>query len=251
VTTDGQPRRARAIAAGYATELWQIRDSDLGHYLDIDAAIKAALASAGQDKPAVIADAGDNPGAGTGGDATWILREVLSLGLDRVAMALFWDPAALAAIVAAGEGASLELCLGGHTGALAGSPVRALARVLCVNPKAEIDAMPGYPPLRVGTLAAVEISGVKLVVGAYREQVFGPRVFSAVGVEPLAQRILVVKSAQHFYAAFAPLANRIVYCDSPCSRTVQFSALPFAHRRRPIWPLDECDAGAIPAPLVF
>jgi microcystin degradation protein MlrC len=153
--------------------------------------------------------------------------------------------------VAAGEGASLDLRIGGHTGALAGTPVEARGEVLCINREAMIDAMPGSPPIPVGSLAAVRIAGVRFVVGAYREQVFGPRVFTEVGIDPAAERIVVVKSAQHFYNAFAQFAAQIIYCDSPCSRTIDFAKLPFGHRRRPIWPLDPVAEADLPQPVLF
>ena len=251
VTTDGAAATATRLARELALQLWHIRTADLEHYRDIAASLDAADFPVSPPGPLVIADAADNPGAGTGSDATWILHEVLKRALDGVAMALFWDPAALQDIVAAGEGASLDLRIGGHTGALAGAPVEARGEVLRINREASIDAMPGSPPIPVGTLAAVRIAGVRLVVGAYREQVFGPRVFTEVGIDPAAERIVVVKSAQHFYNAFAPFAAQITYCDSPCSRTIDFDKLPFGYRRRPIWPLDAVAETDLPPPVLF
>jgi microcystin degradation protein MlrC len=251
VTTDGDPATAVLLAQEFALQLWHIRDSDLGHYCSITRSLDEAESVAAAPGPVVIADAADNPGAGTGSDATWILHEILKRSLDGVAMALFWDPVALQSIVEAGEGACLQLRIGGHSGELAGAPIEARAEVLCINHTAVIDAMPGYPPIAVGTLAAVRIAGVQLVVGAYREQVFGPAVFSAVGIAVKRCRILVVKSAQHFYSAFAPFAAKIIYCDSPCSRTIAFEKLPFRYRRKPIWPLDPVTEADIPWPVLF
>ncbi|MFT7289358.1 MAG: microcystin degradation protein MlrC [Halieaceae bacterium] len=250
VYTDAQPDLALALAEDFAHELWSIRASDLDHYLDIENSLDAALAATQPGLPALIADAADNPGAGTGSDATWILQAVLKRKLESVALGMFWDPAALATITAAGEGAVLELGIGGHTGALAGDPVVARAEVERIVPNAYIDAMPGYPPLAAGTLACLRIGSVRLVVSAYREQVFGPALFTAVGIDLSQQSIVVVKSAQHFYAAFAPLASRIIYCDSPCSRSIAFAALPFKHRRQPMWPLDPCELADLPVAML-
>lgn len=249
VITDDDPDRAARHARDFATRLWDIRDADLGHYRSIAESLDEAHSQL--QGPLVIADAGDNPGAGTGSDATWVLHEVVARKLSRVAMALFHDPQALAQVVEAGVGATLRLALGGHSGDLAGPPFIADFEVTCINTAARIDAMPGYEPIAVGTLAAVRHGGVQIVLGDYREQVFGPRVFREVGIDPLAQALLVVKSAQHFYNAFAAFAGKVVYCDSPCSRTVDFARLPFRNRRYPMWPLDDCEAGAIPAPLLF
>ncbi len=249
VTTDGDRERALRYARELARSLWDIRDADLGHYQTIDASFDVNFNEFSG--PLVIADAGDNPGAGTGSDATWILHEVVARGLADVAMALFCDPQALAQVVAAGVGSTLKLALGGYTNALAGKPFVGDFLVESINNSAKIDAMPGYDPLEVGTMAAISYQGVRIVLGNYREQVFGPRVFREVGIEPTAQSILVVKSAQHFYNAFATFAGKIVYCDTPCSRTVDFASLPFRNRRSPIWPLDDCSVNDIPSPVLF
>ncbi|MEE4146178.1 MAG: M81 family metallopeptidase, partial [Halieaceae bacterium] len=142
VTTDDAAATATRLARELALQLWHIRASDLGHYRSISASLAAVDSAASAPGPLVIADAADNPGAGTGSDATWILHEVLERSLDGVAMALFWDPAALRDIVAAGEGAFLDLRIGGHTGVLAGNPVAARGQVLRINRDALIDAMP-------------------------------------------------------------------------------------------------------------
>lgn len=248
VTTDDDPDSAAQYAREFARRLWDIRDADLGHYRSITECLsEASLPHTG---PLVIADAADNPGAGCGGDATWILHEVVARDLQNVAMALFCDAHALAQVVEAGVGATVQLALGGHTGELAGPPLAGDFTVTCINPAARIDAMPGYEPIAVGTLVAIRHAGVQIVLGDYREQVFGPRVFSEVGIDPLTQAVLVVKSAQHFYNAFASFAAKILYCDSPCSRTIDFARLPFENRRFPMWPLDNCGIGDIPAPLV-
>ena len=48
----------------------------------------------------------------------------------------------------------------------------------------------------------------------------------------------MVKSAQHFHAAFAPLAKQILWFDGPGALTQDFARLPYTKVRRPIWPLD-------------
>ncbi|MBW6457119.1 MAG: MlrC C-terminal domain-containing protein, partial [Trueperaceae bacterium] len=56
---------------------------------------------------------------------------------------------------------------------------------------------------------------VDVIVTTRRGQVLGLEPFTAFGITPETHRILVVKSIQHFYAAFAPIAAEVVYMAAP------------------------------------
>lgn len=63
---------------------------------------------------------------------------------------------------------------------------------------------------QLGTSVALHgPDGVDVVAISQRTQTFSPHVFSNVGIDPLKKKILVVKSMQHFYAGFAPIAAKI------------------------------------------
>jgi len=47
-----------------------------------------------------------------------------------------------------------------------------------------------------------------------------------------------VKSAQHFHAAFAPIAAKIIYLDAPGALSTNYLQYPFKRMRRPMAPLD-------------
>jgi microcystin degradation protein MlrC len=53
---------------------------------------------------------------------------------------------------------------------------------------------------------------------------------------------VVVKSAQHFHAGFAPIAKDVLWLDGPGALTQDFARLPYTRVRRPIWPLDPLPA---------
>jgi microcystin degradation protein MlrC len=62
-------------------------------------------------------------------------------------------------------------------------------------------------------------------------------------------RLVVVKSSQHFYHAFSPIASQIIYCDTPGSLSGDLGNLAFNRLPRPIWPLDEIRLGEAEAAL--
>ena len=50
---------------------------------------------------------------------------------------------------------------------------------------------------------------------------------------------MVVKSTNHFMAAFGPIAKKVIYVDSDGPLTARLPQDPLHQGHRPIWPLDE------------
>jgi microcystin degradation protein MlrC len=66
-----------------------------------------------------------------------------------------------------------------------------------------------------GDVVSLRCDGVDIVVSSERCQCVNPAIFSDLGIDPRTKRVLVVKSVQHFYAAFAPIAGEILYMAAP------------------------------------
>ena len=60
----------------------------------------------------------------------------------------------------------------------------------------------------------------------------------AFGIEPSRLRFLVVKSMQHFRAAYEPIAGKVIVCDTGALATPQAHLRPYTRLPRPFWPLD-------------
>jgi MFS family permease len=106
------------------------------------------------------------------------------------------------------------------------------------RPRPGGGAGPGGDGGRVRQPALVETAGVKIVLATLRTQAFGTDLFSGLGVDLRQQRIVVVKSSQHFHAAYAPIASSVVYVDAPGSCSGRLDALVYRKIQRPKWPLD-------------
>ena len=61
--------------------------------------------------------------------------------------------------------------------------------------------------------------------------------FAKLGIDPQQKQALAVKSMQHFYAGFAPIAVEILYVAAPGALTPDFGALPYRKANRSMWPL--------------
>ena len=80
-----------------------------------EAVEKAMRIAEKSDKPVILADIQDNAGGGSTSDTVWILRELVEKRVQGAALGLLWDPQAAEIAHQAGEGAVIELALGGKS----------------------------------------------------------------------------------------------------------------------------------------
>ena len=86
------------------------------------------------DKPFVIADASDNPGAGAMSDTTHILREFIKRGISGGVFATIVDPESVKACEKAGAGNAVNLSLGGWSNeTYSGGPLDVKAYVKMIS----------------------------------------------------------------------------------------------------------------------
>jgi len=233
VITDDRPSEGAALAARLGHELAGFRDRLKPQYPDVDEAIDQALAVDGS--PVVLADSADNPGGGAAGDSTFVLRRLVERGVENAVLGPLWDPVAVSIAFEAGEGARLPLRIGGKVGPASGDPLDAQVEVERLARDAAQDGLSGTrQPL--GDVALVRIGGVRVILNTHRTQAFGTDLFTQFGIDLRETRIVVVKSSQHFFAQYGPIAARVIYVETPGTVTQRFTVLPFQKARRDIWP---------------
>ena len=232
---DSGAARGAALARRLADEL-----SALRHALDvpmpgIDEALDQALAADGG--PVVLADGADNPGGGAPGDSTFILRRLLERGIVNACIGPLWDPVAARIAFDAGEGATLMLRIGGKIGPLSGDPLDLHVRVKALRRELFMTGL-SNTPTAMGDSALVECNGIEILLCSLRNQAMGTDLFTNIGVDLGAKKIIVVKSSQHFHAAFSKVAKKVIYVAAPGAVTVDLKTLPYKKIRRPKWPID-------------
>lgn len=235
VVTDDDDELAATTANGLAEEFIGARHAS-PEFLEVNGAIDKAL-SAGV-APVVIADVCDNAGGGAPSDSTFLLEALLERNVGNAAVALLWDPGAVNIAADAGDGARLTLRIGGKTAVTSGRPLDVDAEVVRVLDSAHQHGMDGNSLDALGRSVLLRIGQVQVVLNSRRQQVFSPDCFTQFGVRLAEQRILVVKSTQHFAGQFRGVSSRFIYCQTPGCLTVEFGTLPYRNLRRPIWPLD-------------
>jgi microcystin degradation protein MlrC len=235
VYTDGDAAQAHALARQLADELIAMREALTVSFPSIDASLDAALAFDGG--PVVLSDGADNPGGGAPGDSTFVLRRMVERGIRNAAIGPIWDPVAVRIAFDAGTGARLMLRIGGKIGPASGDPIDLECTVKALKTEMVMTGLAGTP-VQMGDCALVEAAGIEIVLNTLRNQAMGTDVFTQLGCDLAAKKIIVVKSSQHFYDSFSKVARHVIYVGAPGAMALDLSTLPYRNIRRPKWPMD-------------
>jgi microcystin degradation protein MlrC len=238
VVSDGDLEQARRAADGLAEELWQAREQFAVPLPDAASAVAQALQA--EKLPVVLVDTGDNVGGGSAGDGTTILRELLRQGATDSVVCLY-APDEVRQCAAAGVGGEVSLSVGGKVDHLHGEPLPVTGRVRLLHEGTYVEPDVRHGGRRVNHMGAtvlVELPGRNLLVlNTLRHPPFSLGQLTCLGIRPAEQRILVVKAAIAYKAAYAPIAGTIFAVDTPGLTAVNPERLPYRHIRRPLYPL--------------
>jgi len=233
VVSDADAGQAEDLARELAGRVWAMRDQIAAPRTGIDEALD--LVPDSPEGPVVLADTADNAGGGAPSDATFILQRVLDRQMSGVLSGLYWDPVAVRFCIEAGEGSALQLRLGGKCGPTSGEAID----IKVVVERIVRNGSQSFGPSRNQTGDIVWVKsdrGIDLVLNAVRTQVFHPDAFTQLGIDLSRYRAVIVKSTQHFYAGFEPLASRICYVAGPGALSSDYGTLPLTKRTTPYWP---------------
>jgi len=253
VVTNDSPEKAALYAGELAQTCWDAR----AEFEVRPTPVPDAISEADRGEPGsvyVLADISDSGASGTAGDGTAILKGLIEARARSAAIAQIMDREAVEACIAAGVGAEVTLSVGGKHDGLHGEPVEVTGKVRLIHEGSFELAGPMGKGMRAsrGRTVVLEINGpggIELQLTDLRGHPSDLNYFRAFGIEPTERRILVVKSAAHFRAAFGPIATKMIEVDAPGISTPRLSTLEYRALSRPIFPLDG-DFEWSPQPLV-
>lgn len=189
------------------------------------------LTAADAQRPVILSDTQDNPGAGANSDTTGLIRALLDAGAPG-AVGNFFDAAAAAVAHAAGQESTVRLALGGrsHPG---DRPLQAEFTVEALTDGVFPAPGPFYGGrvLQMGPSACLRIGDVRIAVTSAKAQMADREQFRTLGIVPEGERILVVKSSNHFRADFQPIAQAVLVVQSPGPMAVSPATLPWTRLR--------------------
>ncbi|MFT3799619.1 MAG: M81 family metallopeptidase [Burkholderiaceae bacterium] len=238
-TTAGDEGLATRCADEVAAWIWAHREEFRPQMPTPQEGVARALAMSGA--PVVVNEYADNPGGGTPGDGTFLLRALLDAAPQpgTCCFASINDAETVRQAVAAGVGAHIKVRLGGKLGPLQGRPIEAEATVRAITDGC-FHNRPGsmFAGVRfdLGTMCRLTIAGVDVVVASRAEQIYDIEPFQMHGIDALARKVIALKGANHFRAAFNPLAAQIITVDSPGLSSADILSFPRHRLAEAVWP---------------
>ncbi len=238
VVTDNDLALAQRYADELASWIWE-RRSDWQLFMPSTAAALAEAQKLGR-YPVIFADRNDNPGGGSPGDSTGLLRTFVNAGLEDACVLYIVDPEAVELCQRAGVGATLTIDVGAKSSPLQGQPVRMTVEVMaCSDGHFHYDG-PMYAGLEceMGPSAHIRQAGIHVILTNGRDQPFDTAFARTLGLDPRQMRYIGVKSAAHFRAAFEAWAGAIYVVSEPSVHSADTGTLKFHRLGRKLYPFD-------------
>lgn len=233
---------ARDAAVWIAERAWSHR-----HELNVPKgpspaeAVSEALATPPGNGPVVLLDVGDNIGAGSSGDSTFLLAEAMKRNVGSWLQTIR-DPEAAAAGFNIGIDGRVDLEVGGKSDGLHGKPVRIRGFVKKLSDGRFEDSgtvHAGWRYFDGGPTAAVETdAGPTVVLVSTRVGNMSREQFYSLGYRPEEFNIVVAKGVVSPRPAYQPIARRMISVNTPGATSGDMSHFKYERIRRPIFPLD-------------
>lgn len=237
--TDNDPLLAQEIANNVAVAAWNLRKELQGEATQIDEAL--VQASKTTKSPVVLFDVGDNVGAGTPGDSTFVLHAARKLGISGVTQALC-DPEVSSLCHKLGVGAVLAAEVGGKADSMHGEPFSITGKITALTSGRYEEPKPSHGGFRFyddGPSAVIETDdGFKILLTTFPAGSSSLEQFRSVGIDPVKERIMVVKGVHHPRPAYEPIAAQMFWLSTAGASTANLSNFTYKHRRVPLYPLE-------------
>lgn len=238
VTTNNEPNLARDIAEQIKEACWAKRHAFHTDMVSVEDAVREAIDT--DEGPVVLGDLADSGGAGTPGDGTAVLAELIKQNAQGAVIGNIADPAAVQTAIQAGLGKNVTLTVGGKVDKFHGDPVQISGRVRSIH-EGMFTTGTVFISLTFdrGPTVVIDCGRIEVILTSRPVLVFEPNHFRTLGIEPTARKILVCKAELQHRAGFTGVARTFIDVDTPGLATQVLSRLPYQKIRRPVFPLDD------------
>lgn len=241
VVTDQDQFQADSIADDLASKLWALR-TDLDVQIPTVAGA-VALAIAAMETPIIVVDIGDNVGGGSAADSTFVLDELLKQGADGWVVVLS-DPQASRKCADGGIGCRVTIDVGGKTDNLHGKPIRLTGLVKCLHDGKYEERAARHGGIRWGNMGLTALLEIQvrpdtdasyIVLTSLPTAPTSLHQLTALGIDPQYMKILVVKAAVAWKAAYEPIMKSYIIADSPGATQVNPKRWQYNNTPKNLW----------------
>lgn len=239
ITTNHDQGLAEAYARELREMIWARRQDFVIKNMSVSDAVRRALESTAQ--PVILVDVADNIGGGSPGDGTALLGALLAAHAQDAVVTIA-DAEAVAECIAGGIDQMVTVRVGCKVDRLHGSTIQVTGRVRLISSGEYVHKgsyMTGQT-MRMGRTVVLDCNGVDMVLMERKTMPFDAQQLRSLGIEPADKKIIVVKSAIAWQAAYGDLVREVIYVDTPGICTANLKSLSYKEVRHPIFPLDEC-----------
>ena len=219
ITAYGEDQAKVDVAADrlYAALLATEADFAAHKPLPVAEAVAEAIHIAGPAaRPVVLADTQDNPGAGAPSNTTGLIGELVHQRAERAVVGIVHDVRAAETAHEVGVGGTVDRLGGGGAGP-GQEHLPGPWRVVAISD----GRFKGTSPMlraaetNMGKTALLSQNGVEVLVASIRQQPVHREVFTHLGVDLNARKIIGVKSSAHFRSGYQEIAERVIVCLAP------------------------------------
>jgi microcystin degradation protein MlrC len=239
VVTDGDRALAERLADEMADLAWSLRaEFQKKEAVPVDEAVR--MADASPSGVVVLSDTGDTVFGGAAGDSNLILESILRQRIESTALVPLIAPETVARLIAAGEGASVTLPVGG-TATSFFTPLPVTGRVRRIAGGKIVVSGYHQREVDMGRTVVFDVGPATLLASELRGVAGNlPDAYRAFGIEPRDYKMAVLKTASNFQY-FAPIASRVIRVDTRGPGQSDIAGLPWRRVPRPIYPLDDIE----------
>jgi microcystin degradation protein MlrC len=203
--------------------------------------LKQAEAKLEDSGPIVLLDVGDNIGAGSSGDSTFLLAEAVKQGAKSWLQTVR-DTEAINTCLKAGIGSNVTVEVGGKTDSLHGNPVILNGRITRISDGRFEDngtVHAGWRFFDGGTTIVIESEeGPTVALVTTRVGNMSREQFYSLGYRPDDFDIVVAKGVVSPRPAYQPIASEIVTVNTPGATSADMSTFDYKRVRKSLYPLD-------------
>ncbi|HIF71593.1 MAG TPA: M81 family peptidase [Dehalococcoidia bacterium] len=207
----------------------------------VENALKSAATKPDGSGPIVLLDVGDNIGAGSSGDSTFLLAEAVKQG-SKSWLQTIRDPQAIAVCLEAGIGETVTVEIGGKTDSLHGRPVQLTGHITRMSDGRFEDTgtvHAGWRYFDGGTTIVLETEeGPTVALVTTRVGNMSREQFYSLGYRPDDFDIVVAKGVVSPRPAYQPIAYEMITVNTPGATSADMSTFDYKHVRKSLYPLD-------------